>query len=190
MPRLFTGIPIPQDISDKLDWLREPLPGASWVKKENFHISLRFVGDIDNTLAQEFSHELARIDQDIFEVRPEGLGVFGGNDPKVLWAGLAPSEPLEALARAHERAARSAGLLPERRSFKAHITLARLTHPQIEALTQILSRKGDVKFRPFVVEKFVLFSSRPLVGGGPYVMEEVFPLRGAGPHSVKKDVFK
>lgn len=183
MPRLFTGIQLPNDILSNLENIRQPLPGATWVRKENFHISLRFAGDIDNNLAHEFAHELARIDQDIFEIQPEGLGVFGGNDPKVLWAGIAPSEALETLARAHERAARAAGLPPERRSFKAHITLARLNHPRIEALTRILSRKASVKFRPFVVENFVLFSSKPLVGGGPYVVEEIFPLRGSRTHA-------
>lgn len=189
MPRLFTGIPLPQDLSDKLDELSQPLPGASWVKKENFHVSIRFAGDIENTVAQEFSDELARIDQDVFEIQIEGLGVFGGKDPKVLWAGIAPSEPLETLARAHERAARAAGLPPERRSFKAHITLARLNHPHIDALTRLLSQKGSIKIRPFLVENFVLFSSRPIVGGGPYVMEEVFPLRGGLAHSQKRQFF-
>ncbi|MFM7085007.1 MAG: 2'-5' RNA ligase family protein, partial [Hyphomicrobium sp.] len=102
---------------------------------------------------------------------------------KVLWAGLAPCEALETLARAHARAARAAGLPPERRPFKAHITLARLKFPHIETLTHILAQKARIKFRAFVVDSFVLFSSKPLVGGGPYVEEEVFPLRGGRPYS-------
>ena len=69
MPRLFTGIELPKDIVDNLEKIKQPLQGATWVNKENFHISLRFAGDIDNKLANEFAHELSRIDQEIFEIQ-------------------------------------------------------------------------------------------------------------------------
>jgi 2'-5' RNA ligase len=179
MPRLFTGIELPEDIRDALADLEQPLPAATWVEQDNLHVTLRFVGDIDNRLARDFADELSRIDLDVFEIRLEGLGVFGGRDPRTLWAGVSPSTSLDALARAHERAARSVGLAPETRTFKGHVTLARLRGVPIDGLTRLLEREALFRSRPFVVEHFTLFSSRPRVGGGPYVAEEEFALRGA-----------
>ncbi len=122
MPRLFTGIEIPDEQREELARLRQPLPGSSrWIEPENLHLTLRFAGDIDNAQAREFADRLAGIDVDAFEVRLAGLGVFGGNEPRSLWAGVEAGPELEALARANERAARAAGLPPE----AAHLQAAR-----------------------------------------------------------------
>lgn len=181
MPRLFSGLELPADIKDQLTDLEVPIPGAFWIEEDNLHITLRFAGDIDNRLAHEFAEELSRIDLDVFELALEGVHILGGNDPKVLYAGLRASPQLEALARAHERAARSAGLAPESRPFKPHITLARLRNVSIPDLTRFLQAHALLRARPFVIEEFVLFSSKPKTGGGPYAVEESFPLRGASP---------
>lgn len=179
MPRLFSGLELPDDIKRALADLEDPLPGAHWIEEDNLHVTLRFAGDIGNRAAQEFAEELSRIDFDVFELTVAGVHVFGGNDPKILYAGLKPSPNLEALARAHERAARSIGLKPETRPFKPHITLARLRNVAIPELTRYLERHGLFRTRTFLVEGFVIFSSKPQTGGGPYVIEEVFSLRGA-----------
>lgn len=181
MPRLFTGLELPGHIADLLSDIEQPLPGASWIEQDNLHITLRFAGDIDKRQAREFADALALIDADVFELALQGVGVFGGNDPKVLYAGIAASPELDALARAHERAARAVGLAPETRPFKAHVTLARLRNVSIPDLTRLLERYALLRSRPFLVEEFVLFSSRPQTGGGPYVVEEAFALRGARP---------
>ena len=181
MPRLFSGLELPDDIKSELSGLEVPLPGASWIEEDNFHITLRFAGDIDNRIAHEFAEELSRIDLDVFELALEGVHVIGGNDPKLLYAGLCASPQLEALARAHERAARSAGLIAERRPFKPHITLARLRNVAIPDLTRFLQAHALFRSRAFLIEEFVLFSSKPKTGGGPYAVEEAFPLRGASP---------
>ncbi len=180
MLRLFTGLELPSDVRDELTGLNQPLPGARWVDDDNLHITLRFAGDIDNRVAADFADALAHIQDDVFELRFKGLGAFGGHDPKILWAGVEPSVKLDALARAHERAARSAGLPPEKRTFKAHVTLARLNYTGPEAVARWLQQNGAFRSRPFVVERFVLLSSRPRVGGGPYAVEEAYPLRGSG----------
>jgi 2'-5' RNA ligase len=179
MPRLFSGLELPEDIKSSLSEIEMPIAGASWIEEDDLHITLRFAGDIDNRRSHDFADELARIDIDVFELVLEGVHVLGGNDPKILYAGLRPSPPLEALARAHERAARAAGLPPETRPFKPHVTLARLRNADIASLTKVLQVHALYRSRPFMVEEFVLFSSRPKTGGGPYALEESFPLRGA-----------
>jgi 2'-5' RNA ligase len=83
------------------------------------------------------------------------------------------------LARGIERAARGAGLAPETRTFKPHVTLARLRYSTAELVARYLGRNGAFRSVPFAVERFVLYSSRPKVGGGPYVVEAAFPLSGA-----------
>lgn len=181
MPRLFTGIEIPPELAQRLAKLRSPLPGAKWIEPENLHITLRFVGDIDNRIAGEFADFLSEIEVGVFELRVSGLGVFGGNDPRTLWAEVHGGPELETLARANERAARAAGLPPETRAFKAHVTLARLRHTRPDVVARFLQHNGGFRSEPFVVERFVLFSSRPQTGGGPYVVEDAYPLLGASP---------
>jgi 2'-5' RNA ligase len=178
MPRLFTGIEIPPATREEIVRLRQPLPGGKWVEPENLHLTLRFAGDIDNVQAAEFADRLAAISVDAFEIRLAGLGTFGGREPRSFWAGVEASPELEALARANERAARLAGLPPEGRAFKPHVTLARLKYTEPDQIARILGRIGAFRSQPFLVGRFVLFSAKPNVGGGPYVVEAEFPLRG------------
>jgi 2'-5' RNA ligase len=178
MPRLFTGLEIPDPIRAGLARLRQPLPGAKWIEAEDFHITLRFVGDIDKRTAAEFTQILGGIETDAFEMRLSGLGAFGGNDPRILWAGVESGPQLDILARAHERAARAAGLPAEPRKFKPHLTLARLRHSPVDLVARFLQRHGGFRSEAFLVGRFALFSSKPRSGGGPYVVEEAFPLRG------------
>jgi RNA 2',3'-cyclic 3'-phosphodiesterase len=180
MPRLFTGIEIPEEVRERLASLKAPLPGARWIDPENLHITLRFAGDVDNIVAREFVDGLAAIDEAAFEVRIAGLGAFGGNSPRILWAGVEGGPALEALARANERAARNAGLAPEKRDFYAHVTLARMQHARPDAVARFLERGGAFRTEPFLVDRFALFSARPQTGGGPYVVEEEFLLSGFG----------
>ena len=178
MPRLFSAIEIPDDIADDLHRLRAPLQGARWMKPENYHITLRFAGDIGNAEARELMANLASIETAGFELRLSGLGVFGGDKPHSFWAGLAPEPKLDELARAHEKAARNAGLPPETRAFRPHVTLARLKYSNAEAVAGFLTRNGGYRSEPFFVTRVVLMSSRPSVGGGPYGIEDAYPVRG------------
>lgn len=178
MPRLFTALEIPDDIKAELYRLHLPLPGARWMKPEDYHLTLRFAGDIDTAHAREFADNIASIEADVFELRLSGLGAFGGNDPSSVFAEVAPSPQLEALAKAHEKAARNAGLAPDKRAFKPHVTLARLKNSQSQAVARYLTRFGGYRSEPFFVSHVALMSSKPGVGGGPYGIEEIFPLRG------------
>lgn len=179
MLRLFTAIELPDDIKLELKKLHVPLPGAKWVKPEDYHITLRFAGDIDNAVAREFASGLAEASTHVFELRLSGVGAFGHNDPHTVWAGVEPSPPLETLARAHERAARNAGLPPEKHGFKPHVTLARLKSATPEPVARFLQRHGGYRSELFVVGRAVLLSSKPKTGGGPYVIEDSFPFPGA-----------
>lgn len=189
MPRLFTAIELPEDVRGELHRLHQPLPGARWLKAEDYHLTLRFAGDIDNGLAREFSANLAEIEADAFEIRISGVGAFGGNSPHIVYASVAPSPELEALARAHERSARNAGLPAEKRPFRPHVTLARLKYSNAEAVARYLTRYSGYRSEPIFVPSFALMSSRPLTGGGPYGVVESFPLRGGYTHDEAEHVW-
>ena len=179
MPRLFTGLELPSALRQELGRLAVPVPGAKWVEPENLHLTLRFAGDIDNRKARDFADALAQIDVPVFSLRLAGLGAFGGNDPHAIWAAVEAGPELDQLARANEKAARAAGLVPETRKFKAHVTLARLRGASAEQVARVLERHATYKSDLVTIEEFVLFSSRPSTGGGPYAVETVFPLAGS-----------
>jgi 2'-5' RNA ligase len=178
LPRLFTGLELPESVRTRLGLIRGPLAGAKWIEPENFHVTLRFAGDIDNRIADEFAGFLDDVDVQPFNIRISGLGAFGGRTPRVLWAGVEGGEALESLHRAHERAARFAGLEPDAQAFRPHVTLARLRGTKPDAVARFLGSRGALRSEPFTVSRFVLFSSRPGLGGGPYVVEQTYPLSG------------
>lgn len=177
MARRFTAIEIPEEIRQDLKRMRVPLPGARWIDAQNFHLTLKFAGDIDNRVAREFAQNLARIEPDGFEIRLSGVGSFG-SEPHAIWAGVAPSTELDQLQRLHEKAARDAGLAAEKLQFKPHVTLARLKHANVDAVARFLTRNGAYQSDAFFVTRTLLMSSRPSVGGGPYAIEDSFPMRG------------
>jgi len=178
MPRLFTAIEIPEPIRQRLSFIRAPLSGAKWIEAEDMHITLRFVGDVDGRTADEFVGFLASVRAAPFPMAICGLGAFGGREPRVLWAGVEAGEELDALYRANDRAARAAGLEPDARAFKAHVTLARMRGARQAAVARFLAENGGLRTEPFMASRFVLLSARPGSGGGPYVVEAEFPFAG------------
>jgi 2'-5' RNA ligase len=177
MPRLFTGLEIPQSVVRELTLLCSGLNGARWIPKENYHVTLRFIGDIDPPTAEDAAAAFAKIRARPFFARINGLGSFGGRKPRALWAAVEGGPDLGALYKANESAARAAGLPPETRKFIPHVTLARLNGQSPQRVAAYLEEKGGFSTLPFDVDRFVLYSSRPGTGGGPYVIEEVYPLR-------------
>lgn len=178
MPRLFTGLEIPEDLAQDLAQLRGGMSGARWMDAADYHITLRFLGDIDDRAAAEFDAELARIRRQPFEVIIEGLDHFGGDRPRALIARAKPSQPLVELQAEQERLARRIGLAAETRKYVPHVTLARLRATSPLAVADYLATRGFVGARRFTAERFVLYSSRDSVGGGPYVVEAEYPLAG------------
>lgn len=171
MPRLFTGLEIPQSLGQSLAFLRGGLPGAKWIDTENYHITLRFIGDIDERTADEIAEELARVRRRRFEVRVDGVMAFGGKQPHSLVARIASSPALSELQAEHERICQRLGLPAEPRRFTPHVTIARCKNVSHEAVAEWLALRGGFSGGAFEPERFVLFSSKASRGGGPYVVE-------------------
>lgn len=176
MPRLFTGLEIPADVAQHLSLLRGGLPGARWIDAESYHVTLRFIGDIDGRTAAEFADALARIDRESFSLAIDGLDAFGSKKPHALFARVAGGRALAELQAEHERIAQRLGLPAEGRKFTPHVTLARLRGTGGREVADYLALRGGFSAGPFPAERFVLYSSRDSVGGGPYIVEEAYPL--------------
>lgn len=180
MPRLFTALEIPRNAAMSLSLLRGGLPGARWIDVENYHITLRFIGDVDGRTADEIVDRLDRIDRPEFSLTLNGIGSFGSKKPHSIWAGVSPAPELYALQGEIERICQRIGLPPDPRKFTPHVTLARLKASRVEDVVHYLSGRSDFHTMPFSIGRFVLLSSRESVGGGPYLTEEVFPLYETG----------
>ncbi|MDO8533269.1 MAG: RNA 2',3'-cyclic phosphodiesterase [Xanthobacteraceae bacterium] len=178
MPRLFTGIEIPSEIVIGLSALRGGIPGARWVEPENYHLSLRFIGDVDDAIGHEIMHILGRVRRRAFEFALDGLDQFGGRKPRAVFAAASPQSALIELQAEHDRLLQRIGLPPEPRKYTPHVTLARLRDVSAHRVADYLSSRGPYRSPSFQVSRFVLFSSKASVGGGPYVVEAAYPLDG------------
>jgi len=176
MPRLFTGLEIPQSARTALSFLRGGLLGARWVEPEDYHVTLRFIGDIDARTADEIAAALARVQRPPLELTLSGLGAFGGNKPHAVWARVEPSPALTELQSEHERIMQRLGLDAEPRRYTPHVTLARLRNVAPADVAHWLGLYGGFRAGPFAMPRFVLYSSRASTGGGPYLVEEAYPL--------------
>jgi len=177
MPRLFTGLEIPAPVGFALSLKRGGLSGARWIDADNYHITLRFIGDVDHQTADEVADGLDRLANSLrFDVRLTHLGSFGGDKPRSLYAGIEPSEALNRLQAAQERVLQRIGLPPEGRKFVPHVTLARLRGATALEVARFLAEAGRFEPLSFPVGRFVLYSSKDSVGGGPYVVEQSYPL--------------
>ena len=177
MPRLFTGLQLPADIGFALSLKRGGLQGARWIAPENYHITLRYIGDVDHRTAGEVFDALEmQMATEPFSITFSHLGVFGGNKPRALYAGVEPSEALSRLQANHERLLQRVGLAPDGRKFVPHVTLARLRDTGPGDLARHIAQAGHFSPLMFAVAHFVVFSSRESVGGGPYIVEQDYPL--------------
>jgi RNA 2',3'-cyclic 3'-phosphodiesterase len=176
MPRLFTGVEIPSDIAFDLSLMKGGILGSRWIDSESFHITLRFIGDIDHMMAREIAYGLEGVEAKPFMLTLKGIDVMGGNKPHTLYANVEENAGLRRLQSIHERLMQVLGLPPEPRKFTPHVTLARLKDPHLQDLQRYLAAHSLFSSRPFQVDRFVLFSSRPSRGGGPYAVEGAYGL--------------
>ncbi len=177
--RLFAAFPIGDAVADRLTPMQADAPGASWRPRENFHMTLRFFGELDGGRARDLDQELGEIVIPPFEMSLEGVASFRGREPTALWAGADAPPELARLAAACERAARRAGLPPEPRSFKPHVTLA-YCHGTTDAdAARYQQRYAAFRSEPFWVDHFALYSSFRTKAGSRYVEEAVYPLTPA-----------
>jgi 2'-5' RNA ligase len=176
MLRLFTAIEIPEGVRMHLALLQAGVPGARWTQPENFHLTLRFIGEVDEATARDVDDALSGVRAGAFEVSLRGVGEFGGRDPHAIWAGVAPCPPLHHLAAKIESALQRMGLPAETRKYAPHVTLARLRDSPVAKVQAFLGAHGLFESSVFAVRSFALFSSFQTTRGSQYRVERTYPL--------------
>ena len=176
MPRLFTALEVPERIVSQLAVARGGLVGARWLEAEDYHVTLRFIGDVDGRAARDITEALGDIRRPKALVRFEGLSWFGGDKPRAIIARVKPDPALMDLQAEQERRLRRIGVEPETRKYTPHVTLARLRGVAHTAVADYLAARGALQAEAFTAERFALYSARDGTGGGPYVVEAAYPL--------------
>jgi len=158
--RLFVGLDLPWETKQLLASLAGGIPGARWVPTANYHMTLRFIGEMPAHRAEEIDQALAVLRVRAFPLVLTGVGTFNkAGQAKALWMGVEKNPELEALRRKIETALQRAGCEPERRRFTPHVTLARLREPANGKLAGFVQSHNLFRAEPLAVEHFVLFRS-------------------------------
>ncbi len=175
--RLFVGLDLPWDFKQRLAALAGGIPGARWVPPENYHLTLRFIGEVVPHQAEEIDLALATLRAKAFDLTLAGLGTFakGGRDTQ-LWTGVDRNPALDLLQAKVEQALQRAGLAPERRRFTPHVTLARLDNAAPGKLAEFVQTHNLFRAEPLPISHFCLFSSRLGKEASVYTAEVEYPL--------------
>jgi len=175
--RLFVAIPFPSELQDRLALLSGGIPGARWTSADNFHLTLRFVGEVDRHGYDDVVAALGQVRAAGFALVLRGLDQFGkGDKARVLWLGVEKNPALLHLRERVEAALTRAGLEPEGRKFTPHVTLARLQGAAGDRLGAFVQAHHLARFGPLAVDRFALFSSWPHADGPVYEIEVEYPL--------------
>jgi 2'-5' RNA ligase len=178
MLRLFVGIEFPPELKLHLSMLETSIPGARWVDPGNFHLTLRFIGEVDEGVAADIDEALVRVKARRFTLQLAGTGVFGGGKPRALWVGVERHPDLVGLRDRIEQALIRIGIEPEQRKFAPHVTLARLREPALDELGKFLAANAQFRAAPLPVDGFSLIASFPTKAGSIYEDQADYPLTG------------
>jgi 2'-5' RNA ligase len=177
MLRLFVALALPAEVKAQLAMLACGIPGARWVPPENYHLTLRFIGEVESWRAEEVDEALANIRARPFELSLRGVGLFEkGGRISALWVGVEKAEALAFLQGKVEIALQRIGLEPERKRFAPHVTLARTERAPPEKVIAYVQAHNLFRAPPVAVEHFTLYSSRLGKEAAVYVPEVEYEL--------------
>lgn len=169
MIRLFVGIPLPEEVRQHLHLIQGGLEGAHWINPASMHVTLRFIGEIDEVQAGHVDEALREIHEPAFDMSLSRLDVFGrGHRVHTLWAGIDAGPELGHLQGKVERAVVQAGLDAQRRKFSPHVTLAKVKKSPKGKVAEWLAGHGGLATEAFTVDKFILYRSHLGHNGAHY----------------------
>lgn len=179
MPRLFVAVRFPEWANDLLAEATGGLPGADWTESEAYHLTLRFLGETDETIFAGFRKSLEGLSAKSFLLNLKGLGVFPlRGDPDTLWAGVERNEALHSLRNKVESIAVRNGVTPESRKFHPHVTLARVRDCRPDWVGTYLAAHSLLSIPEIPVQSFGLYSSRLGPEGAVHTLEREYMLEG------------
>lgn len=178
MYRLFVGIQPPPETFQQLLPLMHGVSGARWQQESQLHITLRFIGEVDGNVANDFAGELDQLSFSPFAIALRGVGMFDARGyVDALWAGVDPREPLAHLHRKIDRLCVRCGLPPDHRAYLPHMTLARMGR-SAGPVEPFLATNADLTLPEFPVAAVTLFESHLSYNGAIYRPVAQYPARG------------
>ena len=176
--RLFVALELPRELRQLLAMLAGAgVPGARWVPPDNYHVTLRFIGETPAYRAEEIDEALAALKARAFELTLAGVGTFGkAGRATSLWVGVERNPRLDLLQGKIETALQRVGLEPERRRFAPHVSLARLDNPVESKVAAFVQAHNLFRAEPVTVGHFTLFSSLLGKEGSVYTPEVEYAL--------------
>ena len=175
MIRLFVGLGLPAELAARLQSLGGGIPGARWVAARNLHVTLRFIGAVDEAQAEDLHDHLHALRAPPLALTVQGLGTFGGTKPRALWAGINADPALAALQHKIEQAVTAVGLPPDGRKFMPHVTLAWLKAAPAERVAAFITHHTPL-LAPLPVTAVTLYRSHLGGGGAEYQALAEYPL--------------
>lgn len=179
--RLFVALEIPvtarKNLATLIALLRAITREPRWVRAENLHLTLKFLGEVAENQRAAVETALAGIrSHQAVTLEFRGLGFFPNEkQPRVFWAGIEASSNLKMLAADIEGAMEKCGIAREKREFSPHLTLARLERSLPEALRQAIADNAHREFGWLRTGEFHLMQSKLKPSGAEYTTLKTFP---------------
>lgn len=175
--RLFIAIELPDDVKGVLSRLRADITGARWVPVSQLHLTLSFLGDVDDASVKLLTSGLKQIRAPGFDLVFAGVGCFPNQrNPRVLWVGIRPEPFLSDLAAQVRSVVFACNIATEDRPFSPHITLARIRQPIRQPISPFIDLYQKLELPAFPVHEFILFTSRLTPQGAIHTPLGSFPL--------------
>lgn len=176
MLRIFVGLNLPDSVKEQLGSYCCNLE-TEWVKRENMHITMSFVGEVDRVSYRTLLSELERIDFHKFSLKVKGVGYFKSKKgPRVIWAGIDKSSDLYKLKDEIDAVLEELGINFDKRKFHPHITLARPKNVTYDAFNKYMEEVSKDETFELPVESFEVFSSKLTDDGVSYSVENEYKL--------------
>ena len=177
MLRLFTGIRLPLYLRQQLSLLQGGIPGARWTNIEDYHITLSFIGNVDEATAEDIDEVLSGIRIPTFKLSLKGAGCFTrGDTPGYLWIGIEHNELLHRLKEKIDHILEAHKLPFEKRKYTPHVTVARLKNSTGTEAAEFIQRHNLFTGGPFEVDEFTLYQSHHVNEGPTYEELTSYPL--------------
>ncbi|MBM9579107.1 RNA 2',3'-cyclic phosphodiesterase [Leptospira sp. 201903070] len=175
--RTFLGISIPDEVKEQLTSICYGLPDIKWVREENFHITLVFLGEQGSDDIDRISEFCSRISLPDFDLRLQSVGFFGKQkSPSILFANVEKNSNLLQLQKTLDSGLRKRGFNPERQEYHPHVTIGRFKNANGERISLYLEEFTGFSSSRFPVLEFHIYSSKSSSDGPIYTIEESFSL--------------
>jgi 2'-5' RNA ligase len=187
MKRIFTAVDISAKVrckvSDYIDELRREFSDlrVGWERPEKLHLTLKFLGDVDDGQLQDLNDAARETAKRIsaFDLRVSKTGVFASaKNARILWLGVEDETgSLPKLNELLESACEEKGFLREKRSFKPHLTIARIREPRQSK--ELIERhlQNDFQSNEFTISEIVIYQSQLQKSGSVYAVNSKHELR-------------